>query len=100
MSEAPRGPGARMIPRFCRGCCAMPSVWRSRPGRTRTSRPSADGQFAIPALPAGTCRVGVSDTIEQGQWEDRAWLEAMRDDGTGFVLLDGAAERLSLRLGR
>jgi serine/threonine protein kinase len=32
----------------------------------------------------------VSDTIEQGQWEDRAWLEAMRDEGMRFVLIEGA----------
>ena len=66
----------------------------------RAGRPSGDGEFVIPALPPGTYRAVVSDTIEQGQWEDRAWLEAMRDEGTRFVLIEGGAERLSLRLGR
>lgn len=77
-----------------------PEHWVPHSRYLRAVRPSGDGQFAIPALPAGTYRVVVSDTIEHGQWEDRAWLEAMRDEGTRFVLVEGDAERLSLRLGR
>jgi hypothetical protein len=77
-----------------------PEHWVPHSRYLRAIRPSADGQFMIPALPAGTYRVVVSDTIEEGQWEDRAWLEAMRDEGVRVVLIEGAAERLSLRLGR
>jgi hypothetical protein len=77
-----------------------PEHWVPNSRYLRAIRPSADGQFAIAALPPGTYRAVASDTIEQGQWEDRAWLEAMRDEGTRFVLLEGADQRLSLRLGR
>ena len=77
-----------------------PDHWGPHSRYLRAVRPSGDGEFVIPALPPGTYRAVVSDTIEQGQREDRAWLEAMRDEGTRFVLIEGGAERLSLRLGR
>ena len=66
----------------------------------QATRPSSDGRFSLKGLPPGTYRAIVRDFIEQGQWEDREFLESMRDEGVRFVLADGGTETLSLRLER
>jgi hypothetical protein len=75
-----------------------PEHWRPYSRYIQATRPSADGSFLIKGLPPGTYRAIVRDFIEQGQWEDREFLESVRDEGVRFVLADGGAERLTLRL--
>ena len=75
-----------------------PEHWRPYSRYVQATRPSADGSFLIKGLPPGTYRAIVRDFIEQGQWEDREFLESVRDEGVRFVLADGGAERLTLRL--
>jgi carboxypeptidase family protein len=65
---------------------------------TRTTRPGADGRFSIRDLPAGTYRAVARDYIEEGQWEDRKFLEELRDDGVRFTLAEGASDVVTLRL--
>lgn len=74
--------------------------WRPYSRYVQATRPSSDGRFSLKGLPPGTYRAIVRDFIEQGQWEDRLFLESMRDDGIRFVLADGGTEMLSLRLER
>ena len=38
--------------------------------------------------------------LEDGQWEDRQFLESMRDEVVRFMLGEGATETLNLRLER
>lgn len=64
----------------------------------RVTRPAADGQFVISGLPAGTYRAIARDYVEDGQWEDRTFLEAARADALRLTLGDGATETISLRL--
>jgi hypothetical protein len=66
----------------------------------QATRPSSDGRFSLKGLPPGTYRAIVRDFIEQGQWEDRQFLDSMRDEGVRFVLGEGATETLNLRLER
>ena len=66
----------------------------------QATRPSNDGRFSLKGLPPGTYRAIVRDFIEQGEWEDRRFLESMRDEGIRFVLGEGGTEMLSLRLER
>lgn len=64
----------------------------------KAARPSPDGQFSMVGLPPGTYRALARDGIEHGQWEDRAWLEGARDEGSRFVLVDGATESVRLKV--
>jgi hypothetical protein len=72
--------------------------WRPFSRYLQAARPSADGRFSIKGLPAGAYRVIVRDFIEQGQWEDRQFLESVRDEGIRVLLAEGAAETVTLRL--
>lgn len=64
----------------------------------RMARPTSDGRFTISGLPAGIYRAAAIQTVEDGQWEDRAFLESLRDTSSRFVLADGAVETLRLTL--
>jgi hypothetical protein len=64
----------------------------------RVVRPAADGQFSVTGLPAGTYRAVARSYIESGQYEDRAFLESIRDEGVRIVLGDGASESVTLRV--
>lgn len=77
-----------------------PEHWVPGSRYVAAARPAPDGQFSITGLPAGTYRALALDTIERGQWEDRSWLEQMRDEGARFVLADGGAHTLQLKSGR
>ncbi len=74
--------------------------WRPYSRYVQATRPSNDGRFSLKGLPPGTYRAIVRDFIEQGEWEDRRFLESMRDEGIRFVLGEGGTEMLSLRLER
>jgi hypothetical protein len=76
------------------------TLWMPGTRFTRALRPGRDGQFVIKGLPPGTYRVIARDAIEEGQWEDRAFLEEARDQAVRVVLGDGAAERIALTLPR
>jgi hypothetical protein len=72
--------------------------WRPFSRYLQAARPSSDGRFSIRGLPPGAYRVIVRDFIEQGQWEDRQFLESVRDEGVRVVLAEGGAETVTLRL--
>src|SRR5688500_2465077 len=72
--------------------------WVPHSRSVQATRPSSDGRFSVKGLPPGTYRAIVRDFIEQGQWEDRAFLDSIRDEGVRFVLREGATETLNLRL--
>ena len=74
--------------------------WRPYSRYVQATRPSSDGRFSLKGLPPGTYRAIVRDFIEEGQWEDRQFLESVRDEGTRFVLSEGGTEMLNLRLER
>ena len=66
----------------------------------RAARPSPDGRFAFAGLPAGSYYAIARDFIEDGQWEDRAFLEGLREGAVKFVLGDGGSEAIALKLPR
>ena len=72
--------------------------WRPFSRHLQAGRPSGDGRFSIKGLPPGAYRVIVRDFIEQGQWEDRQFLESVRDEGVRVLLAEGGAETVTLRL--
>ena len=75
-----------------------PELWLPGSRFIRTTRPGADGRFSIAGLPAGTYRAIARDFVEEGQWEDRKFLEAARADAVRFTLPDGGAEAISLKV--
>ena len=75
-----------------------PELWIPGSRFIRTTRPGADGRFSIAGLPAGTYRAIARDFVEEGQWEDRKFLEEARADGVRFTLSEGGTESISLKL--
>ena len=60
-------------------------------------RPSRDGTFSFVGLPPGVYRAIARDLVEDGQWFDRDFLDAIRDVATRIVLTDGANESITLK---
>lgn len=77
-----------------------PELWMPGSRFIRTTRPNLDGGFAVSGLPAGTYRAIARDFVEEGQWEDPAFLKAARDTATRFVLGAGGSQRMTLRVAR
>jgi hypothetical protein len=74
------------------------ALWIPYSRLIKVARPTTDGRFSITGLPAGTYRAIARESIEEGQWEDRAFLEQVRDDAVRFVLVDGGSEAITLKL--
>jgi hypothetical protein len=49
-------------------------------------------------LPAGTYRAVALEAIEQGQWEDREFLDGLRTGALRVELGEGAAQAITLKL--
>jgi hypothetical protein len=75
-----------------------PELWLPGSRFTRTTRPDVDGRFSLTGLPAGTYRAIAREFVEDGQWEDRAFLKAARDNSSRVVLTSGEAQRITLKL--
>lgn len=73
-------------------------LWVSGSRFVRSVRPDRDGRFAITGLPAGTYRATARAFVEDGQWEDRAFLEELRDLAARVILAEGGAETVTLKL--
>jgi len=72
--------------------------WMPASRLIRSTRPGADGRFSISQLPAGTYRAAALEFVENGQWEDPAFLAALRDSAERFVLTEGGSQVLTLKL--
>ena len=64
----------------------------------RMARPNAEGQFSIAGLPAGSYFAVAKDFIEEGQWEDKEFLESVRSEAVRVTLTRGGSETVSLKL--
>jgi len=73
-------------------------LWMPGSRFVRSIRPKADGTFAVTGLPAGTYRAIAREAVEDGQWEDPAFLESIRDQAARISLGEGATESLVLTL--
>jgi hypothetical protein len=52
-------------------------------------RPSSDGRFSVPGLPAGEYYVGAVTDLEPGDWQDPAFLEQLAAAAIKVTLGDG-----------
>lgn len=64
----------------------------------RIARPDKDGLFSLSGVPAGTYLAVARELVEEGEWEDPAFLEQLRAGGTRFTLAEGGSQPLTLRL--
>jgi hypothetical protein len=74
------------------------TLWMSGSRFVRTMRPDRDGRFAMTGLPPGTYRAIAREYVEEGQWEDPAFLEAARDAAVKFILDEGSLHTLTLKV--
>jgi hypothetical protein len=86
----PRAPSCSLPTTAASGC--PPRVSSAWPA------PDADGRFSISGLPAGAYRAIARPFVEEGEWEDRNFLEAARDGGLKFELAAGGSETISVKL--
>jgi hypothetical protein len=75
-----------------------PDRWFPYSRFIRATRPGADGRFSIAGLPAGAYRAIAREYVENGQWEDRRFLEEVRGEGVRFELAEGGSEEITLKL--
>ena len=75
-----------------------PELWNPGSRFVRVTRPSADGQFTLAGLPAGSYRAVAREFVEEGQWEDRTFLEQLRADAVRVVLASGGSETITLKV--
>lgn len=61
-------------------------------------RPNQEGQFVVPALPAGDYMAVALPAIAQTEWMDPEFLQALRPVATSFSLGEGEKKTLTLRL--
>jgi hypothetical protein len=73
-------------------------LWMPGSRFVRAVRPDRDGRFTIAGLPAGTYRAIAREIVEDGQWDDRAFLEEIRDQALRIVLAESGAETVTLKL--
>ena len=73
-------------------------LWTPGSRFVRAVRPQKDGTFSVSALPPGTYRAIARDFVEEGQWDDRAFLDEVRDRATRVVVGDGASETIALKV--
>jgi len=73
-------------------------LWMPGSRFTRVQRPDKDGRFALTGLPSGTYRAIALDYVETGQQDDRAFLDALRDQAARVILADGSSGTLTLKV--
>jgi hypothetical protein len=76
------------------------SRWTPRSRYIRMARPDQNGQFLVEGLPPGEYRAVAVDVIEEGEWTDPAFLEAMAGPASKLSLEKGARRTHDLRLTR
>jgi hypothetical protein len=76
------------------------AFWTPASRYIKATRPNPEGKFTIRGLPAGDYFIIARDFIEEGQWEDREFLESVRFDAQRVTLRRGGNETVALKLPR
>ena len=74
------------------------SLWSWGSRRIQQVRPSSNGQFAFSNLPAGDYRLAAVTDVEQNQWFDQAFLEAIDPAAVAVKVTDGQKTIQNIRL--
>jgi Carboxypeptidase regulatory-like domain len=71
--------------------------WRPQTRKIRTAQTDPDGTFRLNNLPPGEYLLVATDDVEQGEWFDPAFLEAVRDKGVRVTLAEGEQKMQTLK---
>jgi hypothetical protein len=74
-----------------------PRYWTPQSRRIMATRPSTDGKFSFPNLPAGDYKLIAISDVEQGQWFDPAFLRQLLGAAVSLKLADGEKKTQNLR---
>jgi hypothetical protein len=74
-----------------------PQYWTPRSRRIMATRPSTDGKFSFPNLPAGDYRLIAVSDVAQDQWFDPAFLRQLSSAAVSLKLADGERKTQNLR---
>jgi protocatechuate 3,4-dioxygenase beta subunit len=72
--------------------------WAEDSRFVRAARPDQQGQFRISGLPAGDYLVTAVDYVQDGQWNDPEYLEALRRDSQRLTLGEGVTQSITLTI--
>jgi hypothetical protein len=73
-----------------------PDLWRYPSRFVTAARPDQQGRFKIPNLPPARYLAVALEHVEEGQEQDRGYLESLRSIATPFTLSWGEAKTLDL----
>ncbi len=71
--------------------------WRAQSRRISTSRTGDTGAYHIRGLPPGDYFILAVDDVEQGEWFDPAYLDAMKEKAQRITLQDGDKKSFDVR---
>src|SRR5215207_123746 len=76
-----------------------PQRWTDGSRWVAAVRPDHSGQYQFRGLPAGPYLAIALDYVEEGIWNDAAYLESIRHRAERFVLGDAATQALVIKVG-
>jgi hypothetical protein len=75
-----------------------PARWTFPTRYVRTTRTNQAGAFTLRGLPPSSYRAVAVTYLEDGEWQDPAFLERMQDAATATTLRDGETRTVDLKL--
>jgi hypothetical protein len=72
--------------------------WFEESRWVRAVRPDRQGNYRIDGLPPGEYLAVAIDYVEDGTWNDAAFIESLRDRGEPLTLTEGEARTVTLKL--
>lgn len=74
------------------------TMWGPQSRRIASIRPSADGRYTFRAIPPGEYFVAAVDDVEQDEWFDPAFLQALVEASIKVTIAEGEQKTQDLRL--
>ena len=72
--------------------------WTDSSRWVRAARPDQSGRYEVRGLPAGTYLAVALDYVEDGIWNEAAYLESVRRRAVRFAIGESGSQTLSLRI--
>jgi hypothetical protein len=72
--------------------------WAENSRFVKSARPDQEGQWRIKGLPPGEYLAVAVDFVEDGQWNEREYLETLRRYGQKLILAEAGSQSISLKL--
>ena len=75
-----------------------PQKWFEESRWVRAARPDQQGNYRVEGLPPGEYLAVALEYVEEGTWNDAAFIESLRPHGEPFTLTEGEARTVTLKL--